>query len=295
MNLFKRLLAASGAAGLLIGVSGATQAFATAPFNAEIALDCVNAGQNQTIRVTSSTDVLVHIEVTIGTSTVNGGTQNGTGIPESDGTFTDSWKVADVSASTGAVVRVYVLTLGGVASGTNQFTIHSANDPCPTPHPLTITGTFIDVTQVGGDVKKACDQGVTGNATFAATIQINVDGPLTTVTLPANASLPLACNGESQTLPKLPVGSVITLHETVLPTGAATPAADTKITIGDAAVTTTIHNAKAAVVATPTPTPVIVLPATGQPASTPAMLWPALALLGLIAIAGAGLVLRRRS
>jgi hypothetical protein len=233
--------------------------------------------------------------VTIGTSTVNGGTQNGTGIPESDGTFTDSWKVADVSASTGAVVRVYVLTLGGVASGTNQFTIHPANDPCPTPHPLTITGTFIDVTQVGGDVKKACDQGVTGNATFAATIQINVDGPLTTVTLPANASLPLACNGESQTLPKLPVGSVITLHETVLPTGAATPAADTKITIGAAAVTTTIHNAKAAVVATPTPTPVIVLPATGQPASTPAMPWPALALLGLIAIAGAGLVLRRRS
>jgi hypothetical protein len=90
---------------------------------------------------------------------------------------------------------------------------------------------------------------------------------------------------------------VITLHETVLPTGAATPAADTKITIGAAAVTTTIHNAKAAVVATPTPTPtpVIVLPATGQPASTPGFPWPALVLLGLIAVAGAGLILRRRS
>jgi hypothetical protein len=41
--------------------------------------------------------------------------------------------------------------------------------------------------------------------------------------------------------------------------------------------------------------PVIVLPATGQPASTPGFPWPALVLLALIAIAGAGLVLRRRS
>jgi len=55
MNLFRRLLAASGAAGLLIGVGGATQAFAISPFTAEIALDCVNAGQNQTIRVRTTT------------------------------------------------------------------------------------------------------------------------------------------------------------------------------------------------------------------------------------------------
>src|SRR6266513_2158799 len=102
MDLFKRLLAASGAAGLLFGVGGATQA-------------------------------LAHIEVTIGNSTVNGGTQNGTGIPESDGTFTDSWKVADVTATTGAVVRIYVLTLDGVAVGAGEFSIHPANGPCPTP------------------------------------------------------------------------------------------------------------------------------------------------------------------
>src|SRR2546429_4045487 len=133
MNLFRRLLAASGAAGLLIGVGGATQAFATSPFTAEIALDCVNAGQNQTIRVSTTTQALVHIEVTIGTSTVNGGTQNGTGIPESDGTFTDTWKVADVTATTGAVVRVYVLTLDGVAVGAGQFVIHAANEPAPLP------------------------------------------------------------------------------------------------------------------------------------------------------------------
>src|SRR5439155_1608697 len=135
MNLFKRLLAASGAAGLLIGVGGATQAFAISPFTAEIALDCVNAGQNQTIRVSTTTQALVHIEVTIGTSTVNGGTQNGTGIPESDGTFTDTWKVADVTATTGAVVRVYVLTLDGVALGAGHVVIHAAKSPCPSPRP----------------------------------------------------------------------------------------------------------------------------------------------------------------
>lgn len=289
MNLFKRLLAASGAAGLLIGLGGATQAFAASPFTAEIALDCVNAGQNQTIRVTSSPDVLVHIEVMIGTSSVNGGTQNGTGVPNSDGVFTDTWKVADVSAVTDAVVRIYVLTLDGVASGASQFVVHAATDPCPTPHPVAITGTFLETTQVGGNVKKTCDAGVTGTATFAATIQIKVNAQQTaTVTLPADASLPLACNGASEALPKLPIGSVITLHESVLPTGAATPAADTRITIGAEAATSTIHNAKKAAV-------VVVLPATGHPASSPSLPWPALALLGLIAIAGAGLVLRRRS
>ena len=297
MNLFRRLLAASGAAGLLIGVGGATQAFAISPFTAEIALDCVNAGQNQTIRVSTTTQALVHIEVTIGNSTVNGGTQNGTGIPESDGTFTDTWKVADVTATTGAVVRVYVLTLDGVAVGAGQFVIHAANAPCPTPHPVAITGTFLEATQVGGDVQKTCDAGVTGTATFTATIQINVDSEQTaTVTLPADASLPLACNGASEGLPKLPVGSVITLHESVLPTGAAAPAADTKITIGAEASTTTIHNAKAAVVTTPTAAPSVpVLPATGRPAGSPSLPWPAIALLGLIAVAGGGLVLRRRS
>ena len=230
--------------------------------------------------------------MTIGTSTVNGGTQNGTGIPESDGTFTDTWKVADVTATTGAVVRVYVLTLDGVAVGAGEFVIHAANAPCPTPHPVAITGTFLEATQVGGNVQKTCDAGVTGTATFTATIQINVDSEQTaTVTLPADASLPLACNGASEGLPKLPVGSVITLHESVLPTGAAAPA-DLR---GDA-VAFSIDNAKAAVVTTPTAAPSVpVLPATGRPAGSPSLPWPAIALLGLIAVAGGGLVLRRRS
>src|SRR5207253_11096954 len=99
MNLFRRLLAASGAAGLLIGVGGATQAFAISPFTAEIALDCVNAGQNPTIRVRTTTQALVHIAVTIGTSTVNGGTQNGPGIPQGAGPCPDPRKAAVVSGT----------------------------------------------------------------------------------------------------------------------------------------------------------------------------------------------------
>lgn len=284
MNLFKRLLAASGAAGLLIGLGGATQAFAANPFSATIALACVNAGQDQTIRVNAGQDSFVHIEVSIGGSTVNGGTQNGTGIPDANGTFTDAWKVATVSTVTQATVHIYVFTSNGAASGNGTFTIHPTTSPCESPAPVTITGAFFDLTQVGGSVKKTCDAGVTGNATFTATIQLKVDTELlTTVTVPV--SLTLACNGAAESLPMLPPTSVITLHEVTLPAGAVALAADTKITIGTTATTTTIHNTKA----------VVVLPATGQPARTPNMPWPAMVLLGLIAFGGAGLVLRRRS
>lgn len=273
---------------MLLGLGGATQAFAVSPFTAQIALACVDVGQNQTIRVTAGKDDLVHIEVTIGTSTVNGGTQNGTGLANADGIFNDKWMVAAVTTTTTATVRIYVLNSSGVAGGTGTFTIHPTSNPCPSPGPVAINGSFPELSQVGGSVKKTCDAGVTGNATFAATIQVNINGQLqTTVTLPASLTLTLACNGAAKSLPVLPPTSVITFHEVTLPTGAAALAADTKITVGATAATTTIHNAKAAAV--------VVLPPTGQPASAPALPWPALTLLGLIAIGGAGLVLRRRS
>lgn len=300
MNLFKRLLAASGAAGLLLGLAGATQAFAANPFTAEITLACATVGDTQKITVVAAGDALIHIEVSIGGSTVNGGTQNGTGLTDANHTFKDQWTVGAVSANTTAFVRVWALLADGVSTGSKSFDIHPASAPCPTPGVASFTGNYVDTGQFGGTVKKACDAGVSGNAVFAPTIHINVtyEADLsTTITLPASLTLTLACNGESASLPVLPTTSVITLHESSLPTGAAVPAADTNITIGAAAVTATIHNAKAAVVTTPTPTPtpVIVLPATGQPGSTPGVPWPALALLGLIAVTGAGLILRRRS
>jgi hypothetical protein len=297
LNLFKRLLAASGVAGLLIGW-GATSAFAatSAPFTAQILLACATVGESQTITVQAAADALIHIEVSIGGSTANGGTQNGTGLTDANGTFVDQWTVAAVSTTTTAQVRIYALTPNGISGGVGQFEIHPASGPCPTPGSVSITGAFPEVVQYGGNVEKTCDAGVTGSATFAATIQVKLDGQLlTTVSLPTSLPLTLACNGESEALPKLPPTSVITLHESVLPTGAAA-AADTTITIGTEGVTTTIHNAKAAAVATPTPTPsAIVLPATGRATSIPSIPWPVFTLLGLIAIAGAGLVLRRRS
>ena len=151
MNLFKRLLAASGAAALLAGLGGATQAFAANPFTAQIALGCVESNQNQTITVTATSQALVHIEVTVGGSTVNGGTQNGTGVPNSSGVFTDTWKVAAVTTATTAQVRIYVFTIDGVAFGTGTFQINPVGSPCPSPSPVTITGSFPEVLQTRGE------------------------------------------------------------------------------------------------------------------------------------------------
>ena len=297
MTLLRRLLAAGGTAGLLAGLGGATQAFATnttPSFTAEVALACANVGDTQKITVVAPGDAVIHIEVTIGTSTANGGTQNGTGVTDANHTFKDQWTLGTVSANTTATVRIWALEPGGVAAGNGTFEIHPHATACPTPFAKQFEGNVIDTGQFGGSVKKTCDAGVSGTAVFAPTIHIKVGDSTqlsTTFALPASLSLSLQCNGAAKQLPVLPTMSSITLHESTLPTGAAA-AADTTITIGNAAVTATINNAKAAVVTTPTP---IVLPATGQPASTAGTPWPALALFGLIAIAGAGLVLRRRN
>src|SRR5438094_9663921 len=111
MNLLKRLLAASGAAGLLVGL-GATPALA-AQFSASIAASCINSGAQQTTDVESALDALVHIEVTIGSSTANGGTANGTGVIPATGTCYDKWTVGSVgTATTGGGARG-VRTSGG--------------------------------------------------------------------------------------------------------------------------------------------------------------------------------------
>src|SRR2546428_675390 len=92
MKLLKRLMAAGGAAGLLVGL-GATPAFAVTQFSGSIAADCINSGQHQTITVDSALDALVHIEVTIGGNTANDGTAHGTGPVNANGTFSDEWRV----------------------------------------------------------------------------------------------------------------------------------------------------------------------------------------------------------
>lgn len=297
MKLLKRVLAAGGAAGLLVGVGGATQAFAVFPLTVTVQTTCATAGTAQTITVHTGAAALVHVEVSVTANTASGATQNVTGLADASGNFKDQWTLGAASAVTTATIRVWVLADAGVLTASDTFLIYPANSPCPSPSTHTAFGSFVDVTQVGGNVQKTCDAGVSGTAVFAPTIQIHVsyDSHLTaTVVLPASLNLSLVCNGPSKALPVLPPTSVITLHESTRPTGAAA-AADTSITIGTAAATTTIHNAKAAVVVTPTPT-AIVLPPTGQPASTPSVAWLAIALMGLLGVgAGAGLALRRRS
>ncbi len=294
MNLLKRLLAASGGAGLLIALAGAIPTFAAGP-SATIALACAAPGADQTITVYAPAGDLVHVEVTMNNSIVSA-----TSLVSNSGVVTKTVSVPSVVTAATSTVRVWILSIDGVSEGSATFSSPTNGTVCATPSPTSPTFAIglIQRLQVGGQVEKTCDAGLTGNAAFTATIQVNVvdsDIPSTTITLPADLTLTLTCNGESESLPKLPTTSVITFHESTAPAGAAV-AADTKITIGNAPVTTTIHNAKAVVVTTPTPTPApIVLPATGHPASTPGIPWTGLALLGLIAVTGAGLVLRRRS
>src|SRR2546430_3079258 len=126
MTLLKRLLAAGGAAGLLVGL-GATPAFATSPFTATIELACANPDDTQTITVNSAANALIHIEVTIEGSTVNDGTKNGTGLTNANGTFTDQWTVTDVSTTTGH----------------GSFIIQPTT-PCPSPNTSRISGSFIE-------------------------------------------------------------------------------------------------------------------------------------------------------
>src|SRR2546429_7520900 len=171
MNRFKRLLAAGGAAGLLVGL-GATPVFAAAPFSAIIELACANPGDTQTITVNSGTDALIHIEVTIGGSTANDGTKNGTGLTNENGTFEDSWTIGTVSETSTAAIRVWALSGGGVASADSSFEIHPVAAPCPTSGTTSFYGGAIDTQQVGGSVKKTCDAGVSGNAVFTPTLHV---------------------------------------------------------------------------------------------------------------------------
>ena len=173
MNVFKRLLAASGAAGILIGLGGVTQAFATSTtpsFTAEIALTCANVGDTQKITVVTPADALIHIEVTIGASTANGGTQNGTGLTDATHTFKDQWNLGTVSANTTATVRVWALESGGVAANSGTFEIHPLATACQTPFASRFNGNVIDTGQFGGSVNKTCDAGVSGTAVFAPSV-----------------------------------------------------------------------------------------------------------------------------
>ena len=244
MTLFKRLLAATGAAGLLIGVGGTIPALGIylAPFTATLGSDCVISGQTETLTVHSNlgAPAVVHIDWVIGNSTASGSSD--TGLIGANGTFTDQVTVPTVTTATGGVASIWLVTGDAVATTASEFAVANL---CPSPASPTLSGRYLDVTEVGGTVNKTCAPGLSGEAVFSPTIEVKVDGSSeTTIALPASLSLHLTCNGESQPLPKLPPTSVITLHESTVPSGAE-PARDTRITIGTQPGTTTINNALA--------------------------------------------------
>src|SRR5207244_13072404 len=161
----------------------ATRECAASSFTATIELTCANPDDTETITVNSAANALIHIEVTIEGSTVNDGTKNGTGLTNANGTFTDQWTVTDVSTTTTAAVEIWALTLQGVAEGHGSFIIQPTT-PCPSPNTSRISGSFIEATQVGGEVKKTCDAGDTGDSVYTATIHANAVDFTTTSRLP---------------------------------------------------------------------------------------------------------------
>src|SRR5436305_3978789 len=234
MTLLKRLLAAGGAAGLLVGL-GATPAFATSPFTATIELACANPDDTQTITVNSAANALIHIEVTIEGSTVNDGTKNGTGLTNANGTFTDQWTVTDVSTSTTAAVEIWALTLQGVAEGHGSFIIQPTN-PCPSPNTSRISGSFIEATQVGGEVKKTCDAGVTGDAVVTATIHVHAGASGRTSAFREGLGWTWPATAVGGRLRKCPAVWPSTPEEPTRPPGAAAgPATTIPMAVGEGA------------------------------------------------------------
>jgi hypothetical protein len=182
------------------------------------------------------------------------------------GDVTYSWTVASNAPPGEAVVSVTTIPRTQTAAiGRGVFMVGTAGQ-CTAPSE---TGPFYGSSILPAaptSVKKVCDAGVSGSATFRVSVLVVTGNSSATFTLPAGWNLTAACNGEPAPLPALGRDIVVTLHEAVLPTGAAA-AADTAVTITPAdvegtPVTVSVHNAKAAAVV-PTPSPVARLPQTG--------------------------------
>lgn len=272
MGIAKRMLAAGGALGLLLGTAIGASA-TTPPPNVVVSNACVSPGGSQTITVNNEAQGTA---VAILTSTGGGSL---TGVASAAGTVVDTYHVSATAHAGGVAVHVIAFTSQGVRLSDGEFTVATSAVPCPNPSAQTEFGfTTPDVTQVQDSVKKTCATGVSGSAVFQETFTY-LD---MTFTMPVTVSA--ACNGAAVTLPKVPVGATFKLHEHTLPANAVA-AADTTIVV-QAVSTTTINNVK-------TPTPVLAL--TGGGPVNPGLVWPGILLGLLLVIAGAGLIRRRVS
>jgi hypothetical protein len=273
-------LAAAGALGVFLG--SAVTASAQASATATIANFCVSAGGTQTITVEEPQGTFVDVLVGSG-----GGSANGAA--DANGKFVDSFTVSSSAAGT-VGVRVFAFTSEGLAFGTSSFNVVSSQaSPCPTTssNARTFSVDVLDTTQVSNSFKKTCASGVSGSAVFSFTVPTEGGTAI-------GPSLTAACNGAAVDLPKLPVDFNVVLHESTPPTNGVA-AADVTLRIASGADTITINNA-AASVATPAPTAAPTarrLANTGGAAGNPMLPWPVILLGLLLAVTGAGLILRR--
>lgn len=292
----------SGVAAITIGFgTGASAAGGSSLFEVAVAKPCLYPGQVQTVTVTPGWEAM---DITV---TYPNGTKLTVNPVRANGVQVASWTVAS-NAPAGLASILITTFIGppgpegsaGVARAVAPFTIGVAGQTCtPPPDNGPIRGIFVGLPAAPTPVKKVCDQGVTGTAVFSLSVTTPRD--LITLRLPASMNLSLPCNGEARRIIGLSTDVVVTIHEVVLPSGAAA-AADTQVTmiLGDyyatPAPTVTIHNARAAATVSPTPTPrpVLRLPSTGggapQDQRAPWWLWLA---LGTAAIASAGWIVAR--
>lgn len=278
MGIAKRMLAAGGALGLLLGTAIGTSATTPAP-NFVLTAACVSPGGSQTITVNNEA---AGTAIAILTST--GGGSLTAKVPAA-GTLVDTYTVSATAHAGAVAVHVIAFTSEGVQLSDGAFTVATTAIPCPNPSAQTEFGLMTpEIQQVQDSVKKTCAAGVTGNAVFSMTLTVQdpTTDQNTTINFPTTISA--ACNGAAVTLPKVPVGVKFKLHESTLPANAVA-ATDTTIVV-QAVSTTTINNVK-------TPTPILAV--TGGGTATPGLAWPGILLGLLLVIAGAGLIRRRVS
>ena len=271
------------AAGSFLAAVSAAAAFDHA-WTLTISKPCVLPGASQTLTVTLGAPTgVINLVVKYSNGAV---AQNVTLEKTAAGDVTYSWTVASNAPPGEAVVSVTTIPRTQTAAiGRGVFMVGTAGQ-CTAPSE---TGPFYGSSILPAaptGVKKVCDSGVSGSATFR--LSLFIPNNSAAFTLPAGWNLTAACNGEPAPLPALGRDIVVTLHEAGLPTGAAA-AADTALTITPAdvegtPVTVTVHNAKAAAVV-PTPSPVARLPQTGGGMqSERAPVWLLLLALGAAAI-----------
>jgi hypothetical protein len=241
------------------------------------------AGQPLTIALHGTgPDDLVYVEITYKDNASGGGKQTIFAHADNKGAFTVTFTIPATAAVGAGSVLVMAFDPAEVTGASAEFTIGTAAD-CSTPGSNEIIGSHFSVV-ARYEVRKTCDPGVSGNAVFSLSVAVS----RRTLDFPA---LTLACNGAASDLPLLPIGSTVTLHEVVLPTGASA-GADTIVTIPPQQVERpiAIHNARATAVLASAPPR---LPPTGGGMQRDATLWWLPLAVGAVALSTAGWIIAR--